>query len=265
MIYVITHKVFDDGFIDKNHYNILHVGKNQNCKDEYLRDDSQDNIADKNPHYCELTGQYWIWKNDAINPNEITGLVHYRRFFTTLKEDFLYTYFKIMPKMLDYEKIEQAFLSYDIILPKRVNIYRTVREFYSDMHDGDDLELARQVIAELYPEYIVTYDDVMNSHSFYFGNMLICKKKLFDQYSKWLFEILFTLENRLDLEKRGDKYQSRVVGFISERLLQVWVKHNNLKVKEYPIYNTEKRRLTIFEKNFNRAKKIGKLWSKNEN
>ena len=56
MIYVITHKIFDESFIKNECYKILHVGKNNNCKNNYLRDDKGENISDKNPHYCELTG-----------------------------------------------------------------------------------------------------------------------------------------------------------------------------------------------------------------
>ena len=41
MIYVITHKIFDDKIIDHLHYKVIHVGQNQDSKDEYLRDDTQ--------------------------------------------------------------------------------------------------------------------------------------------------------------------------------------------------------------------------------
>lgn len=256
MIYVITHKQFNDEIVDKKHYQILHVGTNSNCKPGYLRDDTGNNISYKNSSYCELTGLYWIWKNGKEKPEDLTGLVHYRRYFTTGKEDFLYTYFDRMPTILDYSKIENSLKETDVILPKRVKIIRTVREFYSDLHVGEDLNLTRESIAEVVPEYLDTYDAVMNEHYFFFANMIICRKKVLDEYCEWLFKIMDNLEKKIDLDKYDDKYQTRVFGFISERLLQVWVQHKKLTIKEYPVFNTEEKRITIFEKNYNRFHKL---------
>lgn len=68
--------------------------------------------------------------------------------------------------------------------------------------------------------------------------MFFCKKKLFDSYCEWLFDILFEMEKYVDLTHL-DEYQKRLYGFLSERLLNVWVKHNNLKAKHLNIINIE--------------------------
>ena len=43
-----------------------------------FHDDEGENISNRNPRYCELTTQYWAWKNiDA----DYYGFCHYRRYF----------------------------------------------------------------------------------------------------------------------------------------------------------------------------------------
>lgn len=46
---------------------------------------------------------------------------------------------------------------------------------------------------------------------------------------------------------------------MAERLLQVWVEYNNLKVKEYDVFNTEIKDDNIFEKNIERLKRVFKI------
>ncbi len=255
MIFVITHKMFEDSSIDKNHYKILQVGAYDKSRVTYLRDDIGEHISHKNSYYCELTGLYWIWKNNREKADEITGIVHYRRFFTTVFEEWRYTYFGVMPKIISYSKVEEALKKYDIILPRRVTIFRTVKEFYGDIHCEEDLDLTRKVIEEVCPEYLESFDKVMGAHYFYYGNMMLCRRELLDAYCEWLFPILCKLESKIDINKYADTYQKRVYGFIAERLLQVWVEYRNLKIVEFAVYNTEERRITIFQKNKNRLMK----------
>lgn len=252
MIYVITHKKFDDSFIDKKYYQVLHVGKNQDSTENSLRDDIGENISEKNPFYCELTGLYWMWKNGQEQPDDITGLVHYRRFFTTVFEDWKYVYLDRRPTILDMNHIMRALDQYDIVLPTCTFIFRTVRSFYDTYHIPEDLDIVRQAIAKLYPESLDAFDKIMNAHKFYYGNMFICKKKLLDEYAKWLFDILFAVEDKIDMRLHTTSYQQRVFGFLSERLLQVWVTQKRLKVKEFPVFNVENKRLNFFQINKNR-------------
>ncbi len=78
----------------------------------------------------------------------------------------------------------------------------------------------------------------MGGKKLYLYNMFIMKKKDFDEYCKWLFDILFKLESQIDISNY-DNYQSRIFGFLSERLFNVWIKKHNLKIKEIPVINME--------------------------
>ncbi|HFI0659750.1 TPA: DUF4422 domain-containing protein, partial [Streptococcus suis] len=77
-----------------------------------------------------------------------------------------------------------------------------------------------------------------NEKEGYCYNMLISNREIFDNYSKWLFDILFELEKNVDLSKY-DNYNKRMIGFVSERLINVWVHKNQLSVKELPVVFTE--------------------------
>ena len=137
-------------------------------------------------------------------------------------------------------------------MPVPEKIFSTVFQSYSKFHFKEDLILTRQAISEICPNYLSAFDNVMSSHKHYYANMMICNKKNLNSYSKWLFSVLNALEKKIDLNKYKDNYQKRVFGFISERLLQVWVVHNNLKIIEFPVFNTESKRMTIFSKTKNR-------------
>ena len=70
-------------------------------------------------------------------------------------------------------------------------------------------------------------------------NMFIMKKELSDAYCAWLFDILFELEKRLDISGYS-KNDQRVFGFVSERLLDVWLETNGIKYKNIPYIFLEK-------------------------
>ncbi|WP_104805620.1 DUF4422 domain-containing protein [Blautia marasmi] len=258
MIYVITHKVFDDKNFCKDGYKVLHVGTNDNMKLYYLRDDVGDNIAKKNPYFCELTGMYWIWKNSEENPEDIVGLVHYRRGFTSKRENLSYSFGGNVPQNIEFRQAEMLLKGYDMIVPIPEKGFKTVCQTYAKMHHGEDLILTREAIAEACPEYLNAFDQAMKEHYYFNGNMFITQKKNFDAYASWLFSIYDRLEKKIDLSKYEDTYQARVYGFISERLLNVWLLHNKVNYKELPVFNTEIRSMNVLTKNIGRVEKIFK-------
>ncbi len=254
MIYVITHKVFDNSILsrdDHNDYQVLHVGTNQNCNSTYLRDDVGENISNKNDSYCELTGMYWIWKNRNVVTDPIVGISHYRRYFCTNGQMKKYIYMNKLPKPLERDQYNRLLFKAHIIVPKpKSSIRHNVYQLYGLFHNQNDLDKVRSIIGRLMPEYLDAFDKEMRSHRVLYANMFICRKEFFDDYCAWLFTILDELEKEIqtfDNNKvsKEDKYQARIFGFVSERLLQVWIRKNKLKVTYLPVFNTEIREKSI--------------------
>ena len=214
-IFVMTHKQYNETV--NPIYKTLHVGKALTGDLGYQGDDTGDNISKLNPYFCELTGIYWLWKNYDC---DYIGICHYRRFFIRNN------------RMLSKEYIEEILGRYDIILPYSLPIVDgNVMEHYKDRHILADLIVCRQVIQEKYPEYTEAFDFCMNSGLFSMGNMLITSKSIFDSYCKWLFDILFEVWEKIDINGRDD-YQKRAMGFLSERLIRVWIMKQTYRIKE---------------------------------
>lgn len=72
-IAVVGHKPFE--VPSDSAYLGIQVGNGPDIP-SLIRDNTGDNISSKNASYCELTAQYWLWKNSTAG---IKGLVHYRR------------------------------------------------------------------------------------------------------------------------------------------------------------------------------------------
>lgn len=234
-IIVATHKEFwmpQDGI-----YLPIQVGaaREGHARLPYRHDDEGDNISAKNANYCELTGLYWIWKN---TDDEYKGLAHYRRYFCcSFSKNEVVTQKQIINKLKKY----------DVILPFACKLPNTVAEHYCELSGFErDLCELEKVIGEKYPEYIPAYHSVMNGNTIHFYNMLIAKREVFDAYCKWLFDILFELENRVDLTDYSD-YQKRIFGFMSERLLNVFFTHNNYNVFEMGVVQPEDKHGAIKE------------------
>lgn len=58
--------------------------------------------------------------------------------------------------------------------------------------------------------------------------------KEYDTYCEWLFSLLNKVETSINISNYNS-YQSRIFGFMAERLLNIYVEANRLDVKEYPV------------------------------
>lgn len=235
-------------------YRPLHVGKALSKSDlGFIGDNTGDNISEKNRNYSELTGLYWIWKNTN---SEIVGLCHYRRYFTNQKISIgmrlkrIYEWIAVMRNtrygihylrghknaklILKGSEISDILNAFDAILPFRRRFKITLLEHYRRKHHSKDLEITRQIIEENHADYKSAFQEVMKKKELLPGNMFVMKRMVFEDYMEWLFAILFELEKRIDISDY-DNYQKRIFGFISERLLDVWITKQKLKYKQLPV------------------------------
>ncbi len=205
----------------------------------YQPDNEGDNISAKNPNFCELTCHYWAWKN--LKNVDIIGLNHYRRYFDFQKKWPQFSADKRFITTNEFLKKEYLFPDLDIILQKYDIILPVPRhwrvsntEQYGEYHIAKDWEVLRHIIKERSPEYIPAFEKAMDNSNISVGyNMFITTWKYFDLYSRWLFDILFEVEQRIS--PSDDPIQSRIYGYMSERLINVFCMHHNLLIRNIPL------------------------------
>jgi len=204
-------------------------------------DDTGDNISSKNATFSEFTAWYWAWKNikNYFPDIEYIGLSHYRRFFSMehkkAKDGIIHTIG--IPPMLNYEKLFiDSLHKSDIILAVPEYFEYDLRTQYSYYHNSFDYLLLKDIIHEIYPDYYSSFIYIFEKQqkiSLYC--MFASKYELFDNYFTWLFPLLFKLEQKIDISNYSE-YQKRLLAFLAERLLNVYVYHHKLKIKYNPIF-----------------------------
>lgn len=205
----------------------------------YQPDDEGDNISLKNPHFCELTCHYWAWKN--LKNVDIIGLNHYRRYFDFTRtwpqfsadKHFISTN-TFLKQEYKFPNLEKLLSKYDMILPVARHWRVSNTNQYGDYHIAKDWEMLRQIIKERSPQYIPAFEKTMDHSNKAVGyNMFITHWKHFEAYSEWLFDILFEVERRVP--PIDDPIQSRIYGYMSERLINVFCEHYHLHIKHIPL------------------------------
>lgn len=235
-IYSVYH---NPSFIIKNEViKPIQVGYADDIAGIDFRDNvGEDNIHHKNESYCELTAQYWMWKNDLTS--DYLGLMHYRRFFDFHQNDLEINQHGVKEEdgfTLSFEdkyglsenSIEECIRGYDILLPTEWDVtqagWKNVSANYANSphHYIKDLQIAGEVIKDLYPHDFELFNKHMKAKKMFATNMFIMRRELFGQYCSWLFSILTEVENRIDISTYTAQ-ERRVFGYLSERLLNVWI------------------------------------------
>ncbi|MFZ4454774.1 MAG: DUF4422 domain-containing protein [Bacteroidales bacterium] len=227
----------------------IHAGKALSKTDLAIQgDDTGDNISKLNPIYCELTVAYWIWKNADRTTCDFWGLMHYRRYllpqtvWTKLGKRKTYHFSQDQAKLDSVfsrklrKKIEKDLSKVDIIVPlplrlnKKDRPHKSIEQHYCEEHLLLHWNILKEVVVEKYPDYKDSLS-VFERNTFYTFNMMIASWKIWDSYLSWMFDILDKIFERVEVP--DEVYQKRFAGFLGERLLNLYIYHNNLRVKSY--------------------------------
>lgn len=161
-IYTMTHKKFD--VPNDPMYVPLQVGAEGKEPLGYVRDNTGENISALNCYYSELTGVYWIWKNDT--ESDIVGVCHYRRYLLNEKG-----------VMFRKEEIEKLLSEYDCLTSRLLTLDFSYHYGFSDNHNVRDLDVTGEVIREKYPEDYPLFEKLVHENHTYFGNICVMKSR----------------------------------------------------------------------------------------
>ena len=260
-LFMLCFNPTDYGFVNNEVMTPLQCGAAVNDKDVCkLKDNTGDNISQLNPYYVENTGLYWIWKN--VKDAKYKGQTQYRRRFTEIDET------------TDFDKL---FSDYDIICCKPYNFPENAKKFipantieagYGYSHCIDDLKTLERIVKEVHPDYASDWDKyIKKGENLYYSNGFILPSEEYDKYCEFLFDLLERFMKRIGVETYEDlvlhigrnlgagryiryddpfklkwhevKWQAEICGFLSERILTLYIQHNFPRDRRYEIEYTK--------------------------
>jgi len=221
IVYKVKHhrdKVVKD-IVDEGYISSVQAGaENTELRIANNADNVGEHISERNCNYSELTALYWVWKNCKLK--EYVGLCHYRRKFRLKEHD-----------------IQNAIQSeYDMIVPLPGLYMPNTKEAFIQMKKGNplfvkDWEYMMEGIEKCCPEYMDTARAVESGFVFYHYNMLIARKEIFCEWCKFLFDVLFCVEDVY--KKIGIVRNDRYLGYLAEVLTTIYIMHHQEYKKAY--------------------------------
>ena len=237
---------------DSNYETIKNLGyipvglKNTNFSKDWLRDNTLDNISEKNPYYGEYTFYYWYWKNllKLKKENEWTGFCSYREYWgkkekidssnlkdlvlqephndwknfdTIIGEPIFVGGTKLM-KILKYGKLALLRNPMSILSNKG----KTIRWQFDMFHGVGNLDKAIDLLPDKDRDDFRYF--TRNESSFSRGNMFISRSsKIMNSYFSEAFEWLYKCEKVFGFNLEGYG-KIRLYTFLAERYLPFWFK-----------------------------------------
>lgn len=238
----------------------LHVGAalHPDACPGFQPDDEGDSVSGRNPSWCELTGLWWLWRNCGAAHK---GLVHYRRLLGSpdprrrrAKDP--------LDRVATGGELLSALGEAPVVLPRRRSYYiETVYSHYAHTFDAGQLDACREVLSELHPGALPSWDRHMGSRTAHICNMLVARAEVFDAWCAWLFPVLEGLEGRVD-SSGMTPFEARWPGRVAERLLDPWLESEGLGYVELPVVSPEPVDWVAKGRGFLAAKFLGRKYER---
>ncbi len=252
--------------MDEINYQPVGLGDENNFPDNWLRDNTENNISKKNKYYDMYTFHYWLWKNklESLENNNWICFSTYRRFWSnleknnkgnTLKENIIQTnpkewenYDTILTEPTDLKKIK---ISKIIKKGKKLIIKdpsilfnknkRNIKFHFDLMHYSGNLDKALDLIdtkeKNQFTEYLNTNTEIN------FWNLFCCNSKdLLNNWYESVFTWLFKCEEIFGFKDLKGYETGRIYAYLAERYLHYWFKkYGNTRTWPTYFYDHEKK------------------------
>lgn len=172
--------------------------------EQIICDRKKDGLMKMEHGYSEGARMHYIWKNVPLK--KYVGTAHYRR------------YFKFFEKVPDMDVV---FEEHDAILPKFNLGWPNVYVNYENSHNIADFQHCIDIIKRDFPEFYPAAENTKKSDTFYPCNIFVLTRETFNEYCKFVFDVL-------------DKYNEEM-GFKTDLDIANWVVNN------LPLYCGNKR------------------------
>ena len=167
-------------------------------------------------------------------------------------------YRKYYSFMDDVPDIPQIFKSHDAIAATPVRIRPDVRSQYARCHNVKDIDIVSDIIRKDYPDLWPTYEKSLRLPALYACNMFILRREDFRWIVKTVFDILDKYLETVGLDIAGRvsghpedyhigmnkvstvHYQSRIGGFLGERIVNALLRQRFKNIKHYDKVITQK-------------------------
>ena len=102
----------------------------------------------------------------------------------------------------------------------------------------ENIDYVTEVLQKVHPESVITWLQILEEKSIQLGYLFITRRERLEELCEWLYPVLVELEKRIDISKY-EGYQSRVIAFLYERLVPVFIRTKGYKIEQRSCYFIE--------------------------